>query len=75
GWLIPQEDATSDSLSGLIRSLLGSPDKLQRAAKCARRVGVRDAAERLADLVCEMIGDNAHGAAETEIDPPKEATA
>lgn len=75
GWLIPQEDATSESLSGLIRSLLESPDKLQRAAECARRVGVTDAAERLADLVCEMIGDNAHGAAKTEIDPPKEATA
>ena len=64
GWLIPQEDATPESLSALIRSLLESPDKLQRAAECARRVGVTDAAERLADLVCEMIGDNAHGAAE-----------
>ncbi len=75
GWLIPQEDATSDSLSALVRSLLGSPDKLQRAAECARRVGLTDAAERLADLVCELIGDNTNGAAETEIDPPKEATA
>lgn len=71
GWLIPQEDATSDSLSGLIRLLLGSPDKLQRAAECARRFGVTDAAERLADLVCELIGDKAL----VESEQPKEATA
>lgn len=71
GWLIPQEDATPDSLSELIRSLLESPDKLVRAAECALRVGGPDAAERLADLVCELIGDTAHQEPET----PKEATA
>ncbi|MBE9553672.1 MAG: UDP-N-acetylglucosamine--N-acetylmuramyl-(pentapeptide) pyrophosphoryl-undecaprenol N-acetylglucosamine transferase, partial [Proteobacteria bacterium] len=71
GWLVPQEDATSASLSGLIRSLLGSPDKLQRAAECARRVGVTHAAERLADLVCELIGDKAL----VEPEQPKEAMA
>ena len=71
GWLVPQEDATPDSLSELIRSLLESPDKLARAAECALRVGGPDAAERLADLVCELIGDTAHLEPET----PKEATA
>lgn len=71
GWLIPQEDATSDSLSGLIHSLLGSPGKLQRAAECARQIGVTDAAERLADLVCELIGDTAL----VEHELPKEAKA
>ena len=71
GWLIPQEDATPDSLSALIQSLLESPDKLARAAECALRVGGPDAAERLADLVCELIGDDAHA----EPDQPREATA
>ena len=71
GWLIPQEDATSEALSALIRSVLESPDKAGRAAECARRVGVTDAAERLADLVCELIGDNAH----MKQEQPKEITA
>lgn len=71
GWLVPQEDATPDSLSALVQSLLESPDKLARAAECALRVGGPDAAERLADLVCELIGDDAHA----EPDQPKEATA
>jgi UDP-N-acetylglucosamine--N-acetylmuramyl-(pentapeptide) pyrophosphoryl-undecaprenol N-acetylglucosamine transferase len=71
GWLIPQEDATPDSLSELIQSLLESPDKLGRAAECALRVGGPDAAERLADLVCELIGDNA----DTKPEQPREATA
>ena len=75
GWLIPQEDVTTESLSALIRSLLESPDRLQRAAECARRVGVIDAAERLADLVCELIDGNAHGGGANETDPPMEATA
>ena len=73
GWLLPQQDATPEALSALIRSLLEDPDKLQRAATCARRVGVTDAAERLADLVCELIGDKPEDASETTL--PKEATA
>ena len=75
GWLIPQEDATPDTLSALIRALLESPDKLQRAAECALRIGVTDAAERLADLVCELIGDNAREDAANEYETPKEARA
>jgi len=71
GWLIPQEDVSSESLTALIHSLLESPDKLRRAAECAHRVGVTDAAERLADLVCELIGDKAL----VETEQPKEASA
>lgn len=73
GWLVPQANADPESLSTLIRSLLESPEKLERAARCALRVGVIDAAERLADLVCEMIGDVSAGT--TELPAPKEARA
>ncbi len=75
GWLVPQSDITATSLSDLIRSLLESPEKLQRAAECALRVGVTDAAERLADLVCELIGDKADGAGANDTEPPREAMA
>jgi UDP-N-acetylglucosamine--N-acetylmuramyl-(pentapeptide) pyrophosphoryl-undecaprenol N-acetylglucosamine transferase len=75
GWLIPQSDVTANALSELIRSLLETPEKLQRAAECALRVGVTGAAERLADLVCELIGDNSHDTAANDTESPKEATA
>lgn len=73
GWLVPQDDATPEYLSSLIGSLLDSPAKLQRAAECARRTGVTDAAERLADLVCELIGAGTGSKGATE--PPMEARA
>lgn len=73
GWLVPQDTATPEALSGLVRSLLESPEKLERAAQCALRVGVTDAAERLADLVCELIGDLPNERAEQP--SPKEARA
>lgn len=77
GWLVPQSDIGPDTLSTLVRSLLESPEKLQRAAQCALRVGVTDAAERLADLVCEMIGDMPNRETGTDNEPrsPKEALA
>lgn len=57
GWLVPQESLTVEALSGLIRSLIESPERLVDAAACAARVGMPDAAARLADQVCILIGD------------------
>ncbi|UCH72875.1 MAG: undecaprenyldiphospho-muramoylpentapeptide beta-N-acetylglucosaminyltransferase, partial [Rhodospirillales bacterium] len=57
GWQLPQADASAPVLSELIGRLLADPAKLARAAACAGRVGVPDAAERLADVICELIGD------------------
>lgn len=57
GWLMPQESLTAEALSGLIRSLIEAPEKLVDAAACAARVGIPDAAARLADQVCMLIGD------------------
>ena len=76
GWLMVQDSITTESLSALIRSLLEEPEKLARAARCAALTGVPDAAEKLADLVCELIGDSTGIATEnTAIETPKEATA
>lgn len=62
GWQLPQGDATAAALGELIGSLLADPDKLGRAAACAARVGAPDAAKRLADVVCDLIGDRPHDA-------------
>lgn len=57
GWLMVQDSITTESLSALIRSLLEEPEKLERAARCAALAGIPDAADKLADLVCDLIGD------------------
>ncbi|MDH3231809.1 MAG: undecaprenyldiphospho-muramoylpentapeptide beta-N-acetylglucosaminyltransferase, partial [Alphaproteobacteria bacterium] len=57
GWQLPQSDATAAALCALIGGLLADPGKLTRAAACAARIGAPDATERLADVVCELIGD------------------
>jgi len=75
GWLLPQDSLTPDGLATLVASLIEAPRKLERAAQCAARFGISDAAERLADLVCELIGDDALGQTAEGADTPREATA
>ncbi len=74
GWHLPQADANAAALSALVGALLAEPAKLQRAAACAARIGVPDATERLADVVCELIGDAPRAAADAA-EQPKEARA
>ena len=56
GWLMPQESFTPDGLAERLGSLLTVPRILKRAAECARSSGQPDAAVRLADAVCDLIG-------------------
>jgi len=56
GWLMPQESLTPDGLAERLSSLLTVPRILKRAAECARSSGQPDAAVRLADAVCDLIG-------------------
>jgi UDP-N-acetylglucosamine--N-acetylmuramyl-(pentapeptide) pyrophosphoryl-undecaprenol N-acetylglucosamine transferase len=56
GWLIPQENFTAELLSQRLSELIGLPTSLSTAAECAKRVGLPDAAVRLADLVAETAG-------------------
>jgi UDP-N-acetylglucosamine--N-acetylmuramyl-(pentapeptide) pyrophosphoryl-undecaprenol N-acetylglucosamine transferase len=58
GWLIAQESFTPDGLAERLGSLLAVPRILARAAECARSSGHPDAAVRLADAVCDLIGGN-----------------
>lgn len=58
GWLIPEPDFTSDSLSQRLASMFGMPTILEKAAEASRRAGRPDAAERLANLVESVIGNS-----------------
>jgi UDP-N-acetylglucosamine--N-acetylmuramyl-(pentapeptide) pyrophosphoryl-undecaprenol N-acetylglucosamine transferase len=51
--VIPQTEFTPGRLAGLLREALADPAALIAAAASAKRAGVADAAERLADLVLE----------------------
>ncbi|MHA1563830.1 MAG: undecaprenyldiphospho-muramoylpentapeptide beta-N-acetylglucosaminyltransferase [Alphaproteobacteria bacterium] len=55
GWLMPQNDLTAGALAGLIAGLAETPDRLVFAADAARRLGHPHAAERLADLVEQVV--------------------
>ncbi len=56
GWLIPEDALNPESLAARIESLLALPTMLEKAAACAVTVGYSDAAVRLADLVCTLLG-------------------
>lgn len=58
GWLMAQETFTAEALAERLGSLFGMPKVLIRAAECSRVAGHPDAAIRLADAVCEMVGCN-----------------
>lgn len=49
-----QADFTPESLRARIEDLIASPARLAERAKAAKRVGIADAAERLADLVLSV---------------------
>lgn len=49
--LVPDAELTADRLASELDALLGDPPRLEHMAGAARRVGRRDAAERVAELV------------------------
>ena len=56
--MIQEESFTPDVLSNRLNSLLSPPAKLDIAARCAAKIGMPDAAMRLAELVTGLIGTN-----------------
>ncbi len=58
GWMIQEEAFTPEVLSNRLNSLLSPPAKLDIAARCAAKIGMPDAATRLAELVTGLIGTN-----------------
>ncbi|MGD8808348.1 MAG: undecaprenyldiphospho-muramoylpentapeptide beta-N-acetylglucosaminyltransferase [Gammaproteobacteria bacterium] len=61
GWLIPQHDFNRETLTTRLTALIGAPRTLQTTAHCAGRMGIRTAADNLADLVVSVIGDGQNG--------------
>lgn len=68
-WLLPQDGFTADGLARCLENLLMLPETLSRAADDARRLGIVDAAERLADLATGV----AHGGGANGNHPAMEA--
>jgi UDP-N-acetylglucosamine--N-acetylmuramyl-(pentapeptide) pyrophosphoryl-undecaprenol N-acetylglucosamine transferase len=58
GWLMPEADASPESLAQRLAMLLDDPTALTKAAAAARRFSQGDAAARLADLAEALIPGN-----------------
>jgi UDP-N-acetylglucosamine--N-acetylmuramyl-(pentapeptide) pyrophosphoryl-undecaprenol N-acetylglucosamine transferase len=58
GWLMPQEGLTEENLAERLESLLGTPALLAEAAHAALKSARRNAAEALADVVCDLANPN-----------------
>jgi len=65
-WLLPQDRFTSELVSERLAKLLTNPAALTRAAKAAKSSGRANAAERLADMVLDMLGLNPAGSPNNE---------
>lgn len=65
-WLMPQERFSSEVVTDRLAKLLRNPAALIRAAKAAKSAGRANAAERLADMVLDMLGLNPAGAPDNE---------
>ncbi len=66
GWLMLQSDLTAESLAQRLTALFESPALLSRAAGCAHAAARRQAARRLADVVCGESGANGDETLEEE---------
>jgi UDP-N-acetylglucosamine--N-acetylmuramyl-(pentapeptide) pyrophosphoryl-undecaprenol N-acetylglucosamine transferase len=65
-WLLPQDRFTSPVVTERLAKLLTNPAALTRAAKAAKSSGRANAAERLADMVLDMLGLNPAGSPNNE---------
>jgi UDP-N-acetylglucosamine--N-acetylmuramyl-(pentapeptide) pyrophosphoryl-undecaprenol N-acetylglucosamine transferase len=57
--VLPQTDFTPDRLASILRSALAAPGRLAASAEAAKKAGVADAAERLAEVVMKAARDAA----------------
>jgi UDP-N-acetylglucosamine--N-acetylmuramyl-(pentapeptide) pyrophosphoryl-undecaprenol N-acetylglucosamine transferase len=73
GWLMPQSELTAERLTERLAALFGEPATLTRAASCAGAFARRDAAARLADLVCDLRGRNGDGGSRDGAEPEEAA--
>ena len=59
GWLVADRDFTSARLRQLVETCLAEPERLARAAAGARRLGMPEAADALADFVLSEVREAA----------------
>jgi UDP-N-acetylglucosamine--N-acetylmuramyl-(pentapeptide) pyrophosphoryl-undecaprenol N-acetylglucosamine transferase len=57
--MIPQPAFNRESLAARLTAVISNPRTLQKTALCAGRIGMRTAAENLADLVVAVAGAGA----------------
>lgn len=55
GWVLTDSALSPASVAERLSTILGAPDRLDLAAAAARKLGKRDAAERLADVVMALV--------------------
>jgi len=55
-WLIPEQAFTPEALAVRLESLMALPSTLTKTASAARAWGTTNAADNLADCVCEVVG-------------------
>ncbi|MFY9287076.1 MAG: undecaprenyldiphospho-muramoylpentapeptide beta-N-acetylglucosaminyltransferase [Alphaproteobacteria bacterium] len=55
-WLIPEQAFTPEALAMRLESLMALPSTLTKTASAARAWGTVNAADNLADCVCEVVG-------------------
>ncbi|MBO23165.1 MAG: undecaprenyldiphospho-muramoylpentapeptide beta-N-acetylglucosaminyltransferase [Rhodospirillaceae bacterium] len=68
GWVMAQNEFTPAAMAGWLEAALESADALARIASAAHALGHPDAAERLADLVEDLIPANGNGLGGTPSD-------
>lgn len=61
GWMIPESDLTPENLSTRLAELLSRPKTLAAAAQASARIGMPEAATRLADVVTGLVDGNGTG--------------
>jgi UDP-N-acetylglucosamine--N-acetylmuramyl-(pentapeptide) pyrophosphoryl-undecaprenol N-acetylglucosamine transferase len=62
GWLLPERLLSPAALAKILEAALTEPARLAQAATAARSLGKRDAADRLADLVVDLLPQDARAA-------------
>jgi UDP-N-acetylglucosamine--N-acetylmuramyl-(pentapeptide) pyrophosphoryl-undecaprenol N-acetylglucosamine transferase len=62
GWLLPESTLSPAALAKILEEALAEPARLVRAAAAAKSLGKRDAADRLADLVIDLLPHDARAA-------------
>lgn len=59
GWLLPESALSPATLANILQEVLADPTRLEKAAAAAKSLGKRDAADRLADLVIDLLPQDA----------------